>query len=194
MTSNIHHPAVNGCILAGGESARMGTDKRRITIGGMSLLERTGLLLEYTLGRRPTLVGDNLDSGIYRNFRIIPDALPGKGPLGGLVSCLRNCGPKKWALILPVDMPCISAFELEELMLSIAGGCDVAALGAQGHLEPLAAVYRGDVLEFWEDRLHRGELSLQKGIRLLRFKTINIPRGNPALMNLNTPKELHMCI
>ena len=194
MSSNIHYTTVNGCILAGGESARMGMDKRRLKFGGMSLLERTGLLLEYTLGRRPALVGDNLDSDIYPNFRIIPDALPGKGPLGGLVSCLRDCGSGKWALILPVDMPRISAFELEELMLSTVGGCDAAALGAQEHLEPLAAVYRGDALEFWEDRLHRGELSLQEGIRLLRFKTINIPAGSPALMNLNTSKDLHKCI
>ena len=160
----------------------------------MSLLERTGLLLEYTLGRRPTLVGDNLDNGIYRNFRIIPDALPGKGPLGGLVSCLRDCGPKKWALILPVDMPCISIFEIEALAVSAAENYDVAALGAQGLLEPLAALYKADALDYWEDRLNQGKLSLQEGIRLLRFKTINIPQRSPALINLNTPKELHMCI
>ena len=194
-TLKIHsHSFINGYILAGGISARLGQDKRRLKLGGLTLLERTYLLLQTSLGEAPTIVGDNLDQQCYKSYRIIPDAVPNMGPLGGLVSCLRDCGKNKWALIMPVDMPYISACEIEELIKSVEKGLEVVALGWKGMIEPLAAVYNGDSLEFWEKQLKNGILSLQTGIKELHHKIIQVPPAAKALMNLNTPKELDRII
>ena len=188
------HPAIRGYILAGGRSSRMGFDKRRLKIGGYSILERAGNLLEATLGRKPILAGDNLGPGLCRRYRNIVDAASDKGPLGGLISCLRDCAPEDWALILPVDMPYISQIEIEALINSINNNTEVVALGSGGKIEPLVGLYRREALPFWECRLQSGELSLQEGIKQLNYRIVKTAEDSCALKNINTLKDIECLI
>lgn len=157
-------------------------------VGGMTLLERACRLVETSLERKPILVGDNLDVGEYSQYDILCDALPNRGPLGGLVSCLRNC-PTPWALVLAVDMPFLEPSHLELLRESCDESLDVITLGSGERIEPLIALYRSGTLEFWTDRLKNGKLSLQEGIQFLRFRTIEVPRSHKTLLNLNRPDD-----
>ncbi len=179
---------ITAYILAGGTSKRMGRDKRLIEIGGRSFLQRACALVEDTLGRKPVIVGDNIGD-VSESYETLPDALPGKGPLGGLVSCLRHCNTE-WALILAVDTPFLSVEEIEGLIESIADGFDVIAYTSEEGIEPLGALYKVETETFWAERLEADELSLARGITALRFKTLKIAAGSRGLFNLNTPEDI----
>jgi len=180
---------VRGYILAGGKSSRMGRDKRFIEVDGISLIEKSIRLLESVLGERPALVGDNLNSHLFGDFEILKDAIADKGPVGGLVSCLRHCDAE-WALVLPVDMPHLARSEIEALLQSADEHWDVIALSFKGWVEPLVALYNTRTVAFWAERLNKGELALYRGIERLRTKVVNARDGSHRLMNINTPEDL----
>ena len=166
----------------------MGRDKRLLIYSGMTLLDRVCLLAETVTGKRPVLVGDNLPL-IYRSrYQTIPDALPNKGPLAGLVAALEhNTCP--WSLILPVDMPGLREEVIEGLFSVLGENVEAAALSGNNFIEPLAAVYRTNCASFWRNRLELGELSLIKGMYLLKHRACDVNNYREVLINLNRPAD-----
>ena len=187
--SNEDHNSVTGYILAGGTSKRMGIDKRWIKVGRYSLIERTYQLLTDTLGQPPSVVCNDAETIFPSNWDVISDKVPGKGPLGGLLSALEQCR-SDWALVLAVDLPLLTSEEINLLMASPRNGYEVITLSQSGDPEPLIALYRKSTLKFWSHRLDEGKLSLHRGIRKLKWKPVSIPFGSQALTNLNTPMDL----
>ena len=168
------HKDVTGYILAGGNSKRMGTDKRWIRIGQYSLLERTFQLLKDSLGDKPFVVCNDEKNIFPASWEIIPDKITGKGPLGGLLGVLDHC-KSDWALILPVDLPLITSLEIDLLLNSTRNGFEIITLSESGEPEPLAALYNTSTLEFWTQRLQNNYLSLHRGIRSLKWKPVLVP-------------------
>ena len=114
-------PAVLPCIgivLAGGRSARMGRDKALLPWQGRPLIERQIAVLR-AAGADAIRV-----SGNRPGYGGIPDAIPGSGPLAGLASVGAVC-PDAHLLIIPVDMPLLSAALLQRLHVEVqsAAGC-----------------------------------------------------------------------
>jgi molybdenum cofactor guanylyltransferase len=93
---------VAGFVLAGGESRRMGTDKALVKFaGGGPLIEHAlGLLREAGLEAR--IAGARAELSVFAP--VIPDANPGRGPLGGICAGLASCAEER-AVFLPVDLP-----------------------------------------------------------------------------------------
>lgn len=176
-------------ILAGGRSSRMGRDKRLMSYKGMTLLERMCLLAESATGRKPVLVGDNLDAPEFTSYRCIRDAVHGQGPLGGIVAALED-SPTEWTLILPVDMPGLNPGMIESLILHIDGNSEVVLFGRDGFIETLAALYRKSALFFWQARLEGNELAPIKGIKQLRHRIVDCSADARAFVNLNRPSDL----
>ncbi len=84
--------SVNGIVLAGGLSTRMGRDKALLPWQGRTLLEHMrGLLMQ--AGAREVWV-----SGNYPAFGGVPDRVARCGPLGGLYSVAMRMpdGPAWW--------------------------------------------------------------------------------------------------
>ena len=125
-------------ILAGGKSLRMGTDKADLILG-----EKTFLQIQIEKGKQLGI--EDIQVSGYRGTQctcpVTPDRIPGKGPLGGLESCLRRA---KWekCLVLSVDVPLVPVSELENL-LKVSERTDApAVILKQGRKEqPLLAVY-----------------------------------------------------
>ncbi len=188
-----NNPLVSGYILAGGKSARLGRDKRQVRIFGATLLQRTILTLEAATGAKPVLVGDNLPAeGIY-GCVVISDAARDKGPIAGLVSALNHCRTR-WAAILPVDLPFVTAGEVQRLIALASEELDAVLFASKGKLEPLAALYNVRTRDFWRGRLERGELSLQEGIKRLNHRAVEALENSRTLFNLNTPRELEKMV
>lgn len=180
---------VSGFVLAGGRATRMGRDKRLFRFDGRTLLERTALLLERLLGKAPWAVGDNLDGVWPDPARIIGDARPGCGPLGGLVALLPSC-PTRWAMVVAADMPLLGVDDLLLLMEHTGGEDRVAALSAGVRPEPLAALYRQDTGDFWQQRLEAGDYKLDAGFRDLGWVKVIPRRPGLALFNVNRIDDL----
>ena len=180
---------ITGYVIAGGRSERLGQDKRRLKIGGITLLQRACDLLKDLLGQEPFVVGDNLDEFGIDKTRIIPDAAPDCGPLGGLVAALEEC-TSGWCLVLAVDLPLMQLDDLHRLIDTRAEKYDLLTLCRSDLPEPLAAIYHKRTLPFWRERLRGGEFSLIDGIRQLKWKAVTLPQDSKSLVNVNDPDDL----
>jgi len=183
------NPYVSGYILAGGKSSRMGRDKRRISIYGSTLLERACLLIENVLGNKPVIAGSNLNADYLHGCRVIGDAVGGNGPMDGLVSCLRD-SKTEWILLIPVDMPFLTFPLLNQLAQNASDCLDVVLIESGGRMEPLVAMYNKSALRFWEECLLNDQLSIQIGIKKLRYRTISVSEEERSLINLNSERDL----
>ncbi|ENE1252980.1 MULTISPECIES: molybdenum cofactor guanylyltransferase [Stenotrophomonas] len=172
---------INGIVLAGGLSSRMGRDKATLPWQGRTLLEHMrGLLTQ--AGAREVWI-----SGNYPAFGGIPDRVPRCGPLGGLYSVAMQM-PDEPAWVVPVDTPRLSAVLLQRLCLAGDTPCVVFAD------EPLPMRLQIDdhcrrvLQELIEDpRARRSLRALQERLGVTRLPLA--PGDQALLLNCNTPSE-----
>lgn len=106
-----------GAVLAGGASRRMGRDKAGLMLGGRSLLDRARDLLSDAGAARVLTLGRDAPNGL-------PDPAPGGGPAQAVIGAAawaREAGAAR-LLVLPVDMPGLTAPDLTDLLGACAGG------------------------------------------------------------------------
>lgn len=129
---------VEGFILVGGESSRMGADKSRLVLRGKTTVQMVAQALESittlvrTVGARAT--GDP-------QLANIPDDISQWGPLGGIHSALSSAGTE-WCLIVACDLPFITAGLVGRLLTCIDGVDAVVPIQEDGRPQPLCALYR----------------------------------------------------
>lgn len=98
--------SLTGFVLAGGTSRRMGRDKTQLRLGGQTLAARQVRLLE-AVCRSVAVIGP-AGSLAGLEVPVIPDELPGHGPLGGIYTGLRYTRTEL-NLFLGCDMPFMEA-------------------------------------------------------------------------------------
>lgn len=181
---------VGAILLAGGASRRMGRDKALLPWGGRPLIAQVADQLRQV--SEVVLVGAN-DGGrfAFLGLPVVPDRVPGQGPLMGLASCLAasRC---ELNLVVGCDMPWIDR-EAVQALLACAAGCDaVVPRDADGRAEPLFAVYRRHpCLPAAEALLERGGRRLGDlfaALRVCWVDSADLPAGGWR-RNLNTPAD-----
>jgi molybdopterin-guanine dinucleotide biosynthesis protein A len=177
-------------ILAGGQSHRMGTDKAALEIGGRTLLERAAHTA--LAASRPTVVigRERPDGWPLPTVTFLPDAAPGRGPLGGLHTAL--CHANAPVLALACDLPLLTADALNWLLMQASAQSRPHGLAVlhDGQWEPLFSVYNPACLPLIESRLAEGRLSLHGLIEAGDFGRVEAPDWVAAqLANINTPEE-----
>ena len=68
--------------------------------------------------------------------RFVPDSIPGRGPVGGVVTAL-NIAPTAYLLVLSCDQPLLNARDLGLLLDCLGEGTAAVFAGPGGDLEPL---------------------------------------------------------
>lgn len=130
-------PEIEGFILAGGKSSRMGSDKARLRLGGQSFVEKIADALA-AITKTVRVVGA-LDTG--GSWAVVPDVHEQWGALGGLHAALAACD-SEWAAVVACDLPFVTG----ELFMRLAGWREnfeaVVPVQADGRLQPLCALYR----------------------------------------------------
>jgi molybdopterin-guanine dinucleotide biosynthesis protein A len=184
-----HVTDIRGYVLAGGASRRLGEDKRRVIIDGITLLDRTRRLLARFTNHEPFVLGDNLAGFPVDRRWIVRDAKPGCGPLGGVVAALRHC-PTRWCLLLAVDVPRLTTNDLQRLADGRSEDVDVITLSKTGRPEPLVALYNTQCADYWHRCLDRGMLSVIDILQTLRWKPVVLGADTPSLDGVNTPADL----
>ena len=186
---------VEGAILVGGASTRMGRDKARLEWNGIPLVERVANVLGSCLTRVRLVIrpGDEPPLGLP----CIEDIGSARAPIVGVHAALQAC-ERDAVLVAACDLPEIDVKLVLALLALVPHGDGpdvVAPMGAKGH-EPLLAVYRPRLLPELERRIEGGELSLQS--LLDDVETLSIPEAalrqiDPelrSLRNLNRPEDL----
>lgn len=185
---------VVGVVLAGGRSSRMGTEKGLLPLGGIPLVERAVARLRPQVGK--VIVSANGDPGRFSGLAapVVPDVVPGCGPLGGLLSGLhwaRSAGAP-FVLTVACDTPFFPLDLAVSLSQSIAGhptGTAVACSDGHDHhaflLHPTAAA---DELESWlgrpENRSMHGWLETRRPVG------VNFEGDPDPFFNVNAPMDL----
>ena len=174
---------VNGFILAGGRSTRMGRDKALLDWHGMSLLTHmVGLLSDAT--DEVHVVGRDR----------LPDVLPGHGPLSGIATALTFTSTDH-NLILAVDLPLLT----KEFLAYFRRAAEqskrpVMACKIRSHF-PLCLGITRELLPEVEQRLRRGELSVRGLIEDTHAGIISeadlrdMGFEHQIFRNLNTPED-----
>ncbi|HEV2248219.1 MAG TPA: molybdenum cofactor guanylyltransferase [Terriglobia bacterium] len=163
---------LTGFVLAGGASRRMGRPKETLRIDGESMLERQVRLLRSAV-RRVAVVGGAGGYLAEFNAPCIPDAVAGRGPLGGIYTALLE-SRTEYNLILGCDLPFINRRLLAWLALrAVADGSDATVpCSRDGRLQPLCAVYRCRALYAIRTRLGLGENKLSGFFPLVHYTMI----------------------
>jgi len=179
-------PVCVGVLLAGGESRRMGRDKRELRLAGQTLLRRN---LDFLAAAFPVVglsVRDaaqapaDLPAGVV----VIPDELPGS-PLGGLASALGRLGEPVFAMAADLIAPQPAAVAR---VLDAFRDVDVSLPVAGDHLEPLHAVYGPGCLPHMRQLLAVGAHSILDLFPLVRVARVRFADTAP-FFNVNTPAD-----
>ncbi|MBV8894468.1 MAG: molybdenum cofactor guanylyltransferase [Acidobacteria bacterium] len=191
---------INGYVMAGGLSSRMGSPKAAVILGDQTLLDSAIATLTQFTGSLPVIV---VRSHSVINFQI-PDGLEileddateddPRAPIFGVRAVLKKCD-KEWATILAVDLPFVTAELLNKLSSSRSQGIDaVVATQPDGFPQVLCALYRCEamILEV-ENALGRSDISIRGALpegRTLFVEFGPDQGGVDPLSNLNTPEDV----
>ncbi|MEN9902952.1 MAG: hypothetical protein RL651_1616 [Pseudomonadota bacterium] len=195
-------PAIKqiGIVLAGGRSVRMGRDKAALRINGLTLLERSRLLL-HTIGcDRVLMSGTNRPDWPEGPQSVVHDNTPGLGPVSGLVSAINwasmQSADSATLIFIPVDTPLLSEEILQHLINQSRGfdGCYVSG-------SPLPLVINLTQATCDQARRAAPALALAQAWSIKRFvkplcmNIISIDEISlKDLTNVNTPEQLESVI
>lgn len=188
-------PGLAGLVLCGGSSRRMGTDKALLAVDGVPLYLHVARRLAEVA--EPVLLAPGTPGRLgATGFSEVADAIPGLGPVAGLVAGLAASAHDLTAVVA-CDMPEVSAGLLMLLAdMCAAGGWEAAAPVTDDGLQPLHAVYAAAALPPLRGALTRGTLSLRDALSELNVLAVGEaewrvadPTGHFAA-NINVPADL----
>ena len=187
--------ALDGIVLAGGQSRRLGVDKALLSLGGAPLLQ-TVVQRVSQVCRRVIVAVDR--PGRYRRLRLparfVADASPGLGPLAGLQSGLRACSTGH-ALVVACDLPFLNV-ELLRYMAGLPRSYQALLPRSAGRDHPLHAVYARSCLPEVDALLAAGGGSMQQLLDRLDVRRLDerdlhqIDPDGLSLLNLNDEADL----
>lgn len=182
---------LQGFILAGGQSRRMGTDKSQLRIQNQTFTDRiAGALLEVT--DSVTLVGAQQQNA---RFQSVADVYPQWGALGGLHAALANC-EREWALVVACDLPFVTAGLFKHLAGLRMNHDAVVPLQVDDRPQPLAALYRVEpCLERANELIQAGRRRPLDLLELVNTRWVpfnelrNLDQAERFFANINTPDD-----
>ena len=185
---------VEGFILAGGASSRMGADKARLRLGGRTLVGRAAEALGAVCAS-VSLISSKPDAADF-GLPVFGDVYAGRGALGGLHAALAHARAP-WAAVLSCDLPFASGALLGRLASLRAPDAEaVAPLQLDGRPQPLCALYARAACLPPAVELIRSE-ELRPRVLLARLRTrwvapeewADLPGSEHFFLNLNTPDD-----
>ena len=193
------NPAVCGVILAGGNSARMGTEKAFVQLGGRPLLAH--VIARFASQVALLALNANGEAGRFADFAVpvFPDAAAAtgaerQGPLAGLLAALHFARHREFALLatVPADTPFLPQDLVTRLHAALAPRHKLCLAQSPAGLEPLFGLWRTDTLEPVEAAFARGERAIHRLAEALGHSTALFAHAAEAQMfcNINTRGEL----
>ncbi len=188
---------ITGIVLCGGAGRRMGgRDKPLELLQGRPLIDHVHERLRTQVSRIVISCNRNHHRYAAWTTRCVHDALPGLGPLGGIVSALAQVHTP-WAFICPGDAPhlhvglvarlaaaCTQAQPRKPVSLCVAVAHDGLQLQPLFMLVPVAAIAS------MQAYLTRGERSVHGWLALQHTVTVPCADIEGSFANANSPADL----
>lgn len=174
---------IQGLVLVGGKSTRMGTDKSELNYHGKPQKEFAAALLE----------SNNLKTfysveKATKNEDEIPDTFLNLGPFGGICSAFQKDPNAAW-LVLAIDLPFVND-ELIQLLLQNRNPSKVATAikgKSKEFVEPLITIYEPKAYPILLQYLAQGYSCPRKMLINSDVEIIEI--DDNLIRNINTPEE-----
>ncbi len=181
---------INGYIIAGGKSSRMGSDK------GLILLHNKPIILHVIENLKQSVnelvIISNISEYQEFGFPVIPDLIKEKGPAGGIHSALSQSTVNR-NFIVSCDMPFINPHAIN-FMIENSVHDQITLPIRKNKIEPLFGVYTTDCLPKWGELIQQGNIKLQQMIRNFKLNIIEVEKiiefDKNTFLNINTPSEL----
>jgi molybdopterin-guanine dinucleotide biosynthesis protein A len=191
---------ISAAILAGGRARRLGgADKGALVVGPSRIVDAQLDALRAVADDIRIVAGRHA-LGQDRRYAdlgvpVIPDALPGAGPLGGLYTALVDARHDA-VIVLACDLPFVTTALLQRLVIEAWPLDEIDAVvprTARG-IEPLCAVYAKRCTGTVRKRIHRSDFRMADLIAELRVRELGpevlAPYDDGSLFeNVNTPHD-----
>lgn len=183
-------PGLQPIVLVGGRSRRFGRDKLREpfrgSLGGTWLIDQPILALRAVFRNRIWTVGNAAPEITRRGDRHLPDRWPGAGPLGGILTALRESPDD--ILVLSGDLPAITDRHIRLIVAAARRHPrHDAVIGQTAGPEPCIGIYRRSAVPVLALRLQKGDFSLLGALDALRVAHVDLPPE--AAINANRPED-----
>lgn len=170
---------IAGLVLAAGGSSRMGQDKTLLQYNGQSFLELAVAQLNAA----------GVAQSYVNNADNLADIIADKGPIGGIYSALQTYQTVEHWLIIPNDMPLLTA-EILQTLLAGLGGADIVRF--EGEMFPIllktSDIMLNKITELATDELKT--YSLRQFMKPFRVAILPKPLGSElAFSNINSPQD-----
>jgi len=182
---------LTGVVLAGGLSSRLGHDKASVRLAhdwDLDLLAKAVTVLR-SCCQQIIVVGRE-----HPDYECYPDAIPGRGPVGGIATALEICAGA--CLVLSCDLPFMEAKVLERLVACRAERPDNALVTSYrqkdiGHVEALVAVYEKEALPFFQTCTAESKLKISRVVPQERQHFLEYAADEALpFFNINYPADL----
>ncbi len=203
---------IEGFILTGGASSRMGVDKAQLRLGRDTAAARDvgetaatadaseTFVSRITRALAPIVARTRLVSArgtdAQAGLAVVPDVFAGAGALAGLHAALSACATP-WAFVVSCDLPFVTTDLFRCLAAQRNDGIDaVVPVQPDGRVQPLCALYRCTAcLPDAEALLRAGERRARRLPEQLRARWVepqslsDLPRSQFFFLNVNTPAD-----
>ncbi len=185
---------INGYILAGGKSSRMGTDKGLLFLNDKPIIQTIIEQLQ-TVVHKTCIVSNNAD---YKKFglEVIPDLMKDKGPAGGIHSALSHTASEQ-IFVASCDMPFVTSGAMQYLM-ERASSAQITLPVFHSKMQPLFGVYSKDCLTLWQQLIEKGMIKLQEMVTHFELKKIFVEKNelfvDPLFTNLNDENDFKQAL
>ncbi len=188
---------VTGVLLAGGNSRRMGEDKRYLVVGEQTLLER-GLAVLRSIFQEVLVVIAQDSLPLKVAARVVRDLVPDCGSLGGLYTGLTQA-TTPYIFVVACDMPFLDPAVITQFT-SRRASADIVIAKLAARLHPMHALYGKGCLPVLEQMIRTRQLKIQEMLSHaslhVRYVTdadlLTIDPSGRSFQNVNTPADLEV--
>jgi molybdenum cofactor guanylyltransferase len=199
-SSNPQKLHIQGVILAGGQSRRMGTSKALLPVPGKgqpllrlivdSLYPACDGVTVVTAAEASPEERESLAIAAGNRVQMVSDRYAGSGPLAGIHASLSSLPAHiDWAFVMACDMPIFSKTIFTEMVGHLAQPAEDLQLVCCPH-QPFHALYHRSAALAAENALLSGQLRLQAFMNCLNQKLV-IASDPSCFINLNTPDDYY---
>ncbi|MHB1922101.1 MAG: NTP transferase domain-containing protein [Chitinophagaceae bacterium] len=186
---NASRPSLNGLVLTGGRSIRMGSDKgKMIWQGKQHRYKLSELLKNFCTSVWISCREDQVPS-IDPAYPSLPDTFPGLGPFGAILSAFRQDPGAAW-LVVACDLPLLDFATLRFLVDHRLSSAPATAFlnPVDGLPEPLLTIWEPKSYFLLLCALYQGRFSPRAILQNNPIQLLKAPLPGP-LFNVNTPEE-----
>lgn len=178
---------IAGLILMGGKNRRMGGEKKAF------LVDRGKFFYQCVADAMPQVNRVYLsveDKSHYNTleFPMFGDIYQGIGPMGGILSSLKQC-EEDALLVLPCDMPRISRSFTEKLLEIWKEDEKPVFLYAGGRPQPLIGIYTKECIPQMEQMIKEENYRMGALLECIDHKRMEAADDEAVLFNVNTKEE-----